>query len=141
MSSYDGTGSNTLVTGAWYRLALVVSAAGLLGYVNGQLDGSAVGGNCYILSTGLGGLNYIGQDAGTGGRFFNGAICDVRLYQRVLSPGEINTDYNQTLAAANQPEGELPVLYYPSAPASVWCPSPAYGDNIQLFKTNSDVRT
>ena len=58
--------------------------------------------------------------------WYVGNLDDVRIYNRSLSPGEINAIYNQTLAAANQPEGELPMLFYPVGGATF---NPAWAMN------------
>lgn len=81
--NYDGTGSNTLVTGTWYQVGLTYDAiGGLRGYVNGQLDGTAAADGA--LQSGAATLS-IGTDLNTAGRYVPGSIDAVRVYNRALS--------------------------------------------------------
>lgn len=89
--SYDGTGSHTLVTGTWYHVALSYnSTAGLVGYVNGASDGTAAAnGNAGNSSTGA-----IGNDVVNAGRFWNGAMDEVRVATVARSADWIACEYN-----------------------------------------------
>lgn len=82
-SFYDGTGAFTVPTNTWTHVALTYDATfGLTGYVNGQVDGTAAfGGN---LGTSTSVLTSIGAAPAVGGRDFNGAITDVRIYSQAV---------------------------------------------------------
>lgn len=122
--AYNGTGAYTLATGKWYRTAMCYdSVVGLNGYVNGALD-ATVGANGTIDTSAV--ATSIGIDPANAGRQFSGAIGDVCVYNRALTGSEVNTDYNQAVAAANQPEGELPMLFYPIGGATF---NPAWAMN------------
>lgn len=92
VSSYDGVGSNTLSTGTWYFIALTFdSTSGLKGYVNASLDsssGSAFATDTSAIST------YIGGQPATAGRYFNGIIDEVGIWNRALTSTEVSDLYN-----------------------------------------------
>jgi len=91
--SYDGTGSNTLSTGAWYFIVLTYdSTSGLKQYVNNALDASVAANGTLAAKAGV--TASIGTDLNNGGRYFNGLIDDVRVYNRALSADEIKRLYN-----------------------------------------------
>lgn len=105
-SSYDGTGTFTLSTAAWYHVVLTYDGTiGLRGYVNGALDGTGVarGAQGTISSQ----FN-IGYDLQTAGRIFNGMIDDVRAYNRGLEPGEVLQLYQAGLAGRRDAMWALP---------------------------------
>jgi mono/diheme cytochrome c family protein len=80
-------GNIAINTGAWVHIAATRNGTSgqMKIYVNGVLNGTATG------STGLLHANehiHIGGNTGDG-RYFDGAIDDVRIYSRVLDAGEI----------------------------------------------------
>lgn len=90
-SSYDGTGTYTLSTGTWYRVTFTYdSVAGLKGYVNGRLDGSAAANGALNLVTAN---TAIGADLFTPPRWWTGSIDDVAIWNRALSPGQVLAEY------------------------------------------------
>jgi len=90
---YDGDGSYTLSTDIWYHLAFTYnSTAGLKGYVNGALDGSAAA-NGALVQTGA--PAFLGFDSGTPGRDLAGTLDEVRIYNRALTADEVLTLSNQ----------------------------------------------
>ena len=99
--SYDGTGSNTLSTGTWYYSVMTwdntLTTAALKGFLNGSQDGSA---NIAVASS----INTtatttdIGKDENTAGRFWNGAIDEVRVASVPRSTNWITTEYNNQSA-------------------------------------------
>ncbi len=104
--SYDGTGSNTLSTGTWYYLTLTFTgggSVGLNGYVNASSDHAAIGSS---LGLHVGAANTdIGRDNVNAGRFWNGAIDEVRISGDnssatigVRSQDWITTEYNNQFA-------------------------------------------
>lgn len=93
--SYDGTGAITLLANQWYHLVMTYSAAlGLTGYVNGVVDGSAAAnGNLATITD----TTYIGTHRPASyTRYFNGAIDQPCLYNRVLTPQDVQADYSQS---------------------------------------------
>jgi hypothetical protein len=90
---YDGTGLATLSAGTWYYVALTYdSAAGLTGYVNGVVDGQ--NGSNYGTLAANSGDTIIGNDANTAGRFFDGAIDEVRVSNIARPASWIATEYS-----------------------------------------------
>lgn len=97
-ASYDGSGSHTLATGQWYMITFTQATGnGLVGYVNGELDKSTSG-NDIVDSTQT--VLYIGEDSGSSGRRVDGAICGVRVYNRVLNTSEIITLYTNGISGS-----------------------------------------
>lgn len=94
-SNYDGTGSATLTTGNWYYIVGTYSAAnGLIGYVNGAVDGTAAA---------FGDLNSgtvtaaMGYDVVTVGRNWNGVEDEGRWYNVEQNAGWVTATYNNQL--------------------------------------------
>jgi hypothetical protein len=83
-----------LSTNTWYNIAMVADGTREISfYVNGELIGQK------SFPTFLGsvnGLNKIIIGAGrlAGQNFFNGKIDDIRIYNKVLTPGEVETIFN-----------------------------------------------
>jgi hypothetical protein len=99
--NYDGTGSHTLTTGNWYHLVLTYSAtAGLVGYVNGVVDGTAAANGALNTSTVT---CHIGNDPGTVSREFDGFIDNVLIYNRALSAAEVAQLYFDPFAIYRRP--------------------------------------
>src|SRR6266498_145715 len=92
-------GASTLQPNQWYHVAGVYDAAAqtLSVYLNGQLDNGLLIGT--ITATQLNSLLNvnIGRRAGRSGFEFNGLIDEVRIYNRALSPAEIQQDMNTPL--------------------------------------------
>jgi hypothetical protein len=87
----EGT-DNSLSVGAWYHVAVTVSARDVFLYVNGveQGTGTLGVGDCQPNSDPVN----IGVDYQVGGgRYFDGLIDDVRIYNYPLSAEEINNLY------------------------------------------------
>jgi hypothetical protein len=107
--AYDGTGSHTLATGAWYQIAFTYDAtSGLVGYVDGATDASV--GASGPLSLADADLT-IGTDTNTPGRFVAGDIAHVAIYNAALSAADI-----ALLASGISPiavRGESLVNYWP----------------------------
>ena len=81
-------------TNLWYHVCAVQNGSGNTGYVylNGMEDGSAAQGNA---SANAGSSVQIGvRTGGTGERFWDGFIDDVRIYNRALSASEVTNLYN-----------------------------------------------
>ncbi|MCH8006325.1 MAG: hypothetical protein IH888_08860 [Planctomycetes bacterium] len=93
--SVDGLTTNTLVQGSvsvndgtWHHVAGVYDGAQLLLYVDGQLDTA-------VTATGTMDTNssavYFGANADVAGRYFNGLMDDVYIYDTALSASAIQT--------------------------------------------------
>jgi hypothetical protein len=92
----DGTGASTLATGRWHFVALSYSAtAGLTGYVDGVIDDTAAANGSPTTGSSFANIGSHSQAlvGGNSGRFFNGLIDDVKVYNRVLSAHEIQQLY------------------------------------------------
>jgi trimeric autotransporter adhesin len=81
------------VTLGWHYIVMMIDGSGVPSlYEDGALVGTYSGTNS---GAPTGGMTYIGAGMGTSlYRFFNGAIDDVRIYNRTLTPQEINTLYD-----------------------------------------------
>lgn len=89
---YDGTGSHTLSTGTWYLVTMTYSStAGLVGYVNGAVDGTAAAGSTFPTSEAL--AVSLGQWGTNNSRFWNGNLDEARIANTALSADWIATDY------------------------------------------------
>lgn len=90
--NYDGTGSNTLLTGTWYYLALTYSsAAGLVGYVNGGSDGTGAA-NGALNTTAV--ATAIGIDPNVPGNDIAAKIDEVRVSSVARSADWLTCEYN-----------------------------------------------
>jgi hypothetical protein len=90
--------SGNLVTGGmvtpntWIYLTVVGSGAGLKAYIDGILVASNT--TPYAPTSPASGNFYIGTNGG--GEYFNGKIGSVKVFNRVLSPSEILSDFKVT---------------------------------------------
>ena len=80
-------------SGVWYHVAATYDGDKSCIYVNGKLSGSAdwpgpIDTNEFDL--------YIGENSESAGRFFSGAIDEVKIYNRALSGVEIKDHYDKT---------------------------------------------
>ncbi len=84
-------GTHVINDGIWHFVAVTFDRHGnMIKYVDTVLD--ATDNISDVNPTSISGISfYIGQE---GNRFFNGAIDDVRMYNRVLSPQEIFSIFN-----------------------------------------------
>ena len=90
LTSQEVLSNGTLLTNRWYHLAGVYTGSQLQLYINGALNNS-------LSSTGsISTNNYavnIARNAEQTGREFDGAMYDVRVYNRALCPTEISQLY------------------------------------------------
>ena len=122
--NYGPTSSANVNTGEWVHCALTMSgtASGsiLKTYVNGTLDGTHTT-TVAITDTSdafrIGGRYINGSYASA---WFNGQIDQVRIFSKELSPGEINSLYNETTttAALGTISNPSTVAYYKMADAT-----------------------
>jgi len=90
--SSDGPSTTAISTGTWYLLTMTYSTtAGLIIYINAEVDNSVAANGTLATITGT---SYIGEDAYYTPRFWNGAIDEVGVWSRVLTPTEITQLYN-----------------------------------------------
>jgi hypothetical protein len=88
------TTTATLPTGVWTHVALTRAGGTLQAYVNGAPAGSGTDagplgfGSCPLLM----GVDADAGCTGTLNGFLDGRLDDVRIYNRALSPAEIQTD-------------------------------------------------
>ena len=93
-------GATTLQANTWYYVTGVYDAAtsALHVYLNGQLDDGTLVGTVTATQQNSSANVNIGRRP-TGSNFnFNGRIDDVRIYNRALTPAEIQTDMNTPVA-------------------------------------------
>ncbi|PYN84021.1 MAG: hypothetical protein DMD96_00005 [Candidatus Rokuibacteriota bacterium] len=88
-------GAAPLPLNAWSHLVATYDGTTLRLYINGSLVGTQPVAGAIVTSTGalrIGGNNVWGE-------YFQGLVDEVRIYNRALSPAEIQTDMNTPLAA------------------------------------------
>jgi hypothetical protein len=73
----------------WTHIAVTYDGSVQVFYVNGVQVGSVAGSGAITVSNGA---LRIGGDASSTGEFFTGMIDEVRVYNRALSPAEIQSD-------------------------------------------------
>lgn len=94
--------TSTISTGQWVHYLGTYDGSNIKMYINGQLDASAPSSASMITSDGP---LVIGRWYGNyDGYYFNGAIDEVRIYNRALSEGEVRSLYDFAPG---------PVLYFP----------------------------
>lgn len=93
---YDGTGTNTLVTGTWYYFVATYGVVGstvtLTGYINGAQDGQAT----FVSNEGMiaDPVTFYVGNSGIASRFWNGAIDELQISNVARSATWISTAYN-----------------------------------------------
>lgn len=92
-NSFDGASSTTPVpTNTWTHVAVTVSTNKTVSYfINGSPAGTWSAGG---LNMALGTAVNLGDNSG--GRRFNGRLDEVQIWNRALSPAEIQTSYNRS---------------------------------------------
>jgi hypothetical protein len=99
-------GTTVLQLNTWYHVAGIYNAAAqtLDVYVNGQLDNGALVGTITSSQQNSTMNVNLGQRPGVPGSFnFTGRLDDVRLYNRALSPTEIQADLNTPVGGTPAP--------------------------------------
>jgi hypothetical protein len=87
-SERNANGSSALPLNVWTHLVTTCDGTTLRLYVNGSLVSSTAVGGSMAATTGV--LRIGGNSVWK--EFFKGAIDEVRIYNRALGPGEIQTD-------------------------------------------------
>jgi len=89
----DNPTITNFISNSWYFLAATFSLPDVKLYVNGVLDATSTYSSPIAVSSyDL----YIGENAQVPGRYFNGNISQVMIYNRALSAAEIKQNYNAT---------------------------------------------
>lgn len=89
---WDGSdlinGGTSITNGVWHMVSITSDGTNLTVYLDGASDGTVVTGANLPTNAGvgIGGHTYAGE-------FFHGAMDDVRVYNRALSPAEIKNLY------------------------------------------------
>ena len=91
-STYTYSSGVDTANQTWTMVTLTISPTDVKWYLNGILQHSRVYGHS---STTINDL-FIGSDAGIGGRYYNGRISQVSIYNRALTSQEIVQNYNAT---------------------------------------------
>jgi hypothetical protein len=103
-------GATTLQLNQWYHISGVYDAAAqtLDVYLNGVLDNGPLRGTV-ASSQQNSTLNVtVGRRAGSAGSEFNGTIDEVRIYNRALSPAEIQVDMQMAVTGAPSSDATAP---------------------------------
>jgi len=130
------TGGTVLQTNRWYHVAGLYDGTYLKVYVDGVLDGTATVGSVTISYTprpntgpvpsvlylGIMHNDYVSGPAYTAHLFspFNGIIDEVKLYNRALTLGEIQKDYQRTSVVAYDAESSTASLRTRIQSAALW---------------------
>jgi hypothetical protein len=105
-------GPSTLAVNVWTHLAATFDGVTVRLYVNGVQVASQAQTTPLTPTTGT---LQIGADSY--GEFFAGRIDEVRVYNRALSQGEIQTDMNTTVGGTPPPDTTPPTIAFTSPPA------------------------
>jgi hypothetical protein len=90
--SYDETGSHALSLNQWHHLVMTYdSVSGLVGYVNGAVDGTAAA-NGPIAA--IAANSYIGHNNLSSGREPNAIIDEAGIWSRAITSAEVTALYN-----------------------------------------------
>jgi hypothetical protein len=100
LTFFDGAANRAfgtaLATNVWHHVAVVSDGATLRVYLNGALLGTP---QAVSLGSATGALQVGAWISGIGNYdFFGGRIDEVRVYNRALTPGEVQTDRNTPVA-------------------------------------------
>ena len=87
--------SSTITPGQWHHVAVVYTDGHQKLYLDGNLDAESY--HTGLLETNTNDL-HIGQNQGSSGRWFNGKIDEVRIWNRVLSEQEIKASYDNSVS-------------------------------------------
>jgi hypothetical protein len=93
LSVVDTFTSTIFTTNTWFNVVCIYDGTSKKIYVNGSLDSNvSVGGTLLDNSYPV----YIGENAQAIGRYFNGNLSNVQIYNRALSAQEVLQNYNAT---------------------------------------------
>ena len=91
--SYSNVDGNTALTfNVWYHLSCVYDGSNVILYLNGVQDGTSAAAKTLRAATNPATIGTLKSGA-TLLRYFNGTIDEVKIYNRALSPEEINASY------------------------------------------------
>ena len=114
-SDRSATGALLLPLNSWSHLAATYDGSTINLYVNGNLASSATGGGSLATSTGalrIGGNTVWGE-------YFKGLIDEVRVYNRALSPSEIQTDMSTPIGGSTETTAPTATITSPASGSSV----------------------
>jgi hypothetical protein len=125
-ASPETRGPSALPTGTWSHLATTYDGATLRLYVNGtQVSSKAVTGSLAVTTGAL----RIGGNA-IWGEYFAGVLDEVRVYNRALTAGEIQTDMGRAIVATDTTA--------PTVTVGGACGGATVADHLTLHPTWSD---
>jgi hypothetical protein len=92
--AWKNIASSILDNNTWYFLAGTINTSNIIMYINGTLYGTSTG-----ISTGIvnnsNSVVVLGRDPrASSGRYLNGSIANIQVYNRTLSASEILQNYN-----------------------------------------------
>jgi hypothetical protein len=137
LTPLSATGTTNVDDGAWHHAAGIYdgNAGGLYVYIDGALDGYAlVSGQLNISSFPV----YIGENAQATGRFWNGLIDDVRIYDYAISEAKLWEIVRMDPAKAYNPRPRRGETGVERSPTLSWSPgdyAPATNGHIVNFGT------
>lgn len=97
-AKYNGTTLNypTITTGTWHMYSMIKSGTNLSIYFDGSLTNSSSCANTHpVAATSLVFGSYRINDATSGNHMFDGSLGNVKIYNRALSPQEVESLYVQ----------------------------------------------
>jgi hypothetical protein len=100
----SGTGSTSLINGAWYHAAVTMNSTEVTMYLNGAVD------NKTSFSTPLGTSSqpiFLGRFDAEWGQYFNGEIDELRIWNRSLTADEVYQQYVSNLKKIDADSWEL----------------------------------
>jgi hypothetical protein len=129
-TGYIAAGASDVADGAWHHLVLQRQGSTVMSYQDGVLaNTNASASNASIANTAVlrfGRSNFTSPYEG----YYNGAIDDVRIYNRALSASEIQTLYNEATATPTPTPTLTPSPLPTNTPTPTPTPTPG-GDTIK----------
>jgi regulation of enolase protein 1 (concanavalin A-like superfamily) len=144
-AAVGGTSGNYLYTvtpvndDQWHHVACVYDGSYFVIYIDGKEDArEASTGNIAVSANNV----YIGDNSGATGRFWNGWIDDLRIYQRAFSPEEVAGLMSIKSETASDPVPPDQAIDVPRDASLAWTAGPyAASHDIYLGTTFADVNT
>jgi hypothetical protein len=116
----------------WHHVACVYDGAAFVIYVDGKEDAREASTGSITVST----YNvYIGDNSGATGRFWNGWIDDLRIYNRAFTPAEVTALLTITTGTASDPVPADKATDVPRDASLAWTAGPLAGTHDVYFGT------